>query len=618
MSNVNQTIENMTEIWCNKTFQGDGDTVFNNRYMIFALIVGGLVWILIFKSLYYWFVRDVTGLMIWFNARELYRRLQLQTSNGAHRVNGLNAWGVDNIKPIKTQAQIDELILRSEHGDLNNTYNSYADLTISSPQMITVLPTPQGYKPVVESVQIFDEHVVDTTSDHLGGFYQKKIHTETDTSSTVKRRIKQQQQQQGVTNVEKKSRTSTTFGDLENDPKGMYDEELISMYDDDGDNNDDQYGRRHHHHHNPIESEEKPNTGGIYWIASVLFCDQYRTKSRKKCCPWTLDFSAFKKDTEKKRKWKGRNDLSDYERTVEDPNDQLSIDINDRKRFWRGNFFILLCDFIVLMSIALVLIGIYLSMDVELDSYFSAQNIALVVAAFKFTEISSSFVGYIYLIMHSTIYRGDIVKIVGTWTGIGGSVSGVVLDINISDVLLLANTPFVSHFGVKNTKPDRNDRKRGSKKSKTSQKTVVHNEKNNTKEEDVIKSEDDQTIHTRRYLPLHTASSAPKLRGKMTEEQLRKLASDFGGRYEREDATTFFSERDNRTKRPRTKDTETIGYIRFDQKDVETQDGNVKVIMERTMNDIEIVRLNTNMVYTSVVSRILGFETNIDVSFYDV
>jgi hypothetical protein len=474
--------------------------------------------------------------------------------------------------------------------------------------MITIVPTPQGHKPVVESVQIYDKHVVDTTSDHLGGFCQKKIHkkssystSESDTSH-VKRRTNP-----NVAHTERKIRPETTFGDSENDPKIPYDDEMISLYDRDEDN-----------YEHGTKDDEKSKRNGVYWIARVLFCDQYRTKSKKKCCPWTIDFSAFQKDVDKKHKIKGRNYMSDYDRTVENPNDQLSIDVNDRKRFWRGNFFILLCDFIVLLSIALVLIGIYLSLDVELDSYLSAQNVALVVAAFKLTEMSSGFVGYINLIIHSTIYRGDIVKIVGTWTGIGGSISGVVLDINISDILLLANTPFVPHYGVKPTTDHETNTNHDAKKSKKSQKTIIKKppktKKNIIDDDDINKNEDGQTSHTRRYLPLHTATSAPKLRGKMTEDQLKKLATDFGGRYEKINDHPSL-DRAHVTTRPRSDDIETIGYIRFDQKDVETQDENVNIVMERTMNDIEIVRLNTNLVFTSVITRKLGFETNMHISF---
>lgn len=617
MSNASQITANATEIWCNKTLHGDDDTVFNNSYMIFTLIVGGFVWILIFKSLYYWFVRDVTGLMIWFNSRELYRRLQLQTSNDTHHVNGLNAWGVDNIKPVKNQKQIDELILRSEYGDLNNTYNSYADLRISLPQMITVVPTQRGYKPVVESVQIHDKHVVDTTSNHLGGFHQKTVRSKSktpndhDEPAALHRRNNRKKRTESFENdVNRKH----SFGDYEHHPASRYDEEIVHLYDES--------------HIEQDDVEHRDGSGGSYWIARLLFCDQYRTKSKKKCCPWIFDFSASKKGSNKyeksKRRMKGRNDLSDYDRTVENPNDQFSVDVNDKKRFWRGNFFILLCDFIVLMSIVLVFIGIYLSMDVELDSYFSAQNVALVIAAFKLTEISNGLVGYISMIMHNTIYRGDIVKIVGTWTGIGGSISGVVLDINVSDVLLLVNTPFVSHFGGKrtetetdssrNSKPKKKFASKGTKKL-SSVANVVDNDVSKIEEEE---EEQDRTVHTRRYFPFHTAASAPKLRRKMTEEQLTKMASEFGGRYEKTtDASSVRNDKNGEkiARRANTANAETIGYIRFDQRDVDTDEESVHVTMARSMNDIEIVRLNTNMVYTSVISRILGFETHMHISF---
>jgi hypothetical protein len=269
----------------------------------------------------------------------------------------------------------------------------------------------------------------------------------------------------------------------------------------------------------------------------------------------------------------------------------------------------MLCDLVVVLSIGLIVYGIYLSLDVEMDKYFSAQNLAFILAAFKLSELSGGLIGYISIISHCTIYRGDIVKIIGTWTGIGGSVSGVVIDVNISDVLLFSNTPFVSHF----TKNMENTEKY---KTQQQQRIFTNVAKpglgTSVRDEDVASNDDSRTsgsnaVHTKRYFPMRAAMSIPKMRGKITEEQLKSMAKEMGGRFEKKKS-------DEEPRDPNV-EMETIAYIRFDQTELDPIDNNASVQLYRTIDDIEIIRMNTNLVHGSVISRKVGFETNAHIVF---
>lgn len=597
MVNVTNILLNVSTSCQNGTVFDDHDDDFKNRYVIVGLILACFLWILAFKVIYYWFVRDLTGLMIWPNTRELYRRLQLQTSNDANHTNGLNAWSIENTKPVNTQREINNLLMKSENGKLHNTYNSYADDKIHSPQIVTVVPTPSGNIPVVEAAQIYDESMMHANSSELGGYVRKRINRTSNNKNDT---------------PAKKERTTPNYGRdkiiIEDDADIDYFTQKDTADRDRGDTalQMDEDG-------DSFDSLNYKNQGCCACLSKIIMCDQYRTKSKKKCCPCTLNFSSiFSKSSSKKaNKNRPKDRWTDYERTVEDPNDALSVDVNDRKRFWRGTFLVILCDTIVVMSLILTAIGVYLSMDVELDRYFSTQNIAIVFATFKLTELSGGLIGYISIMLHATLYRGDIVKIVGTWAGIGGYVRGVVLDVNISDVLLLVNTPFVSHFSEKSSEAHSklSKIKAASAASIHKQKECEKSEKSKTNgARSSPPSPSPSGIGVKRFIPLHTANSMPKFRNKMTEEDLKELAKSFGGKYVKAEGGGA----------KKTRYSETIAYIQFDQDDVTCEDYDTYITMQRTANEIEIVRLNTTMVYGSVISRKLGFETNVHVMFEDV
>jgi|694.fasta_scaffold00931_8 hypothetical protein len=600
---VNAT--SVINVTLNVTHIDDDERTFYNRYMIVVLVIFGFFWIIFFKKIFYWFVRDVTGLMIWYNVRELHRRLLLQTSNDTHKVNGLNAWGLDTIEPLKKHENIYALLKKSDNGSLPNTYYSYNNLDIVQPQTVTIVPTHEGYKPVVESLQIYEDNVIDTNLKDVEGLKRRNVKSKFDKKTQPK----------------KPSSSTHSNVDASADPYYHDDsnyfrkdvatfentrDEKINFNDGSDDSSDEESYDASKKRKNK-SSCARFFDGKKRWLARVFACDQYRTKSKKKCCPCMLNiYSAYNKKTKTNKKTR-RSDY--YERTVEDPNDELSNDVNDWKRFWRGTFFIMLCDLVVVLSIGLIVYGIYLSLDVEMDKYFSAQNLAFILAAFKLSELSGGLIGYISIISHCTIYRGDIVKIIGTWTGIGGSVSGVVIDVNISDVLLFSNTPFVSHF----TKNMENTEKY---KTQQQQRIFTNVAKpglgTSVRDEDVASNDDSRTsgsnaVHTKRYFPMRAAMSIPKMRGKITEEQLKSMAKEMGGRFEKKKS-------DEEPRDPNV-EMETIAYIRFDQTELDPIDNNASVQLYRTIDDIEIIRMNTNLVHGSVISRKVGFETNAHIVF---
>jgi hypothetical protein len=506
---------------------------------------------------------------------------------------------------------VKKLLHASFVGDLKSDFFSYANPNYKTPQILTKVTLPGGSTSVlVENLQVVDDPSDRTIAD-----------------SRISR-LKTEKVMTNNTNLRKRFVASET-------PQ--------------------------------LVKEDRDYHTGDFFGSQIKMHKKRSKNSKYDVLPETPKHKE-KKILKKKTNWrqiccccmrKPKKTTQDLNRTTYS-DDQFSKTLGDTSRYYRGNLLILLCDVMVVFGLAIIAIVVYYALDLEWDNTVSPQTLAAVFGLFKLSKGFSGLIGYANIIWHDTIYRGDIVEIIGTWNSIGGKVVGVVYKVTVADVYLLTNQPFMSHFAANKTAtptPNKNTLPSPEKKdtfqnassisiqsTNSSNDTIVHRQSNDVISE--MQHDDSpitETIH--RYITVNTAYRIPNIKARMLCEDEKRFAKKTSKttpttRKERDvyvtehidhaerGARPLFSKQKSKQSKKITQDDhimiemdddnmpteEWVGYVKLHQ-DISGGTDKVPMQVKRFSETVDTVRLNTNAVYLASIYTKIGWNTNLKITF---
>lgn len=591
MESITNTILNFTRIDTNTTLSIDSDT--GSYYMLFGLGISAFLWVKLWGKVYYWFMIKVFKIMIWHDDKELKRRLDIYTSISSYGTNIPGIVGHSSDSSIGYD-DLKKLLHASFNGTLDSDFFSYDNKSYITPQILTKVPLPGGRTSVlVENLQVVDDLA-------SGRVLENRI------SRLKTKKVK------------------TSPNDL----------------------------RKHHgvRTKSSPNSTTKVNKGGRFVKTKIPNHDnrfEINTKS-KNINLWQRMLDFFSKTSKKISM--ALNTLTTYS------NDDLTATLECSAKYYRGNFLVLICDITLVLGLSIFAIAAYYTLKFEWTNSISPSILVAIFGLFKLSEVSNGLIGYVNIIWHDTLYRGDIVEIVGTLSSIGGKVVGVVYKISAADVYLLTNQPFTAHSINGNSRSEK-------EKKKTTEKTPIKDNVGDNKsvspDNDIGKYSQPQGNNPRaggdinnhdslgsetiyRYLTINTAYRIPTLRARTSSEEESKFINKSSGvklnKYNNNNVRDKHETLKNNSLFPKNSrnikiddeqiemdeesdeddhigdaDEKVFAYMRLNH-DISGGDKQVTMTLQRFSETVDIVRLNTNSVYSATIYKKIGWNTNLKIT----
>lgn len=565
----------------------DASKISENRYILFGLLVFAILWIKLFNLLYYWLMVKVFKIMVWPDDDELRRRLGVYTSMSMYGTNIPGMLRRSYEKKLGNQ-EIKRLLKSSEMGELESDFFTYSNESYVTPQILTKIPLPNGQSAfLVENVQIVDNP---GGSNVLGN-----------NISTAK-----------VGTMKNNASSHHAYPTTNSHDNSNYAKKTKSVTPDDM---------------STYKNLGKKRKSGKSVVKE--YSSNHSSWLRRKCyCCFGRKIKSGSDDKyDENNKFKNDRDYDDqtYSR------DQFSKAFDNPWRFYRGNFLILLCDVTVVVGLVVIAIVVYYTLDLEWNDMVSPQTLVAVFGLFKLSEGFSGLIGYANIIWHDSLYRGDIVEIIGTWNSIGGKVVGIVQKVTVADVCLLTNQPFQSHFAAKNTPSPVGPVPSLPQLPQSTLITPPSPPLSSLPVQQTFGQYNAQPTGTAstetvsRYMTLNTAFRVPAIRASALDSDEmarmnREISSKKKVKKQRQkdysEGDTIIDMDDDVYVELNNGDKEDgyVTYIKINQ-EISGDVHNVPMIIERISESFERARINTNDVYRATIFTKIGWTTNLKITF---
>jgi hypothetical protein len=536
-----------------------GDDASFRRIAIALLFLASLLWFALFPIVFNWIIRDLLGAQIWPSDKELKRRLDLYTSISKYGVNVLTPRFVPFLDARNEEEHVvSDILDEIKRGEIGSDIHLYEDAEHLPHKIVTVVKHTNEQKVayIVEGFNALDRPYGGCmepkhASDKMGAFKSA------DTLRIAAGRSKKK----SIYNNGGKTIGSNygASGKVNSSKKSTVSRDHISI------NIDDQ---------NEVD------------MRTTSAVSRFKKRSR-----WCLGGCCFGKKN-------GSSDLDEIA-VVDDLKTYQAVIVkkvfSKTERYLRGNFLKLVGD-VVALGVPLVGIVLILSTaDIPWELLMGNGLLVFFLGFLGIGKVLDMVTGYLNLTWGDRLYRGDIVDIIGTWTNIGGKITGVVVDVRPSEVLLFTDETFNAQFmsapypsGGSNAHPP------SSSQSTTTTTTTTTSPEGNGGLKTVSREEKRQQYSqppevVKRFITVETGNTMPTVRNVISS------SLGAGGNNDEHDASPE--------------------YFIFSQ-DIPPDIRRTKYKFDRQPVTLDFASLNASAVSTAVIIKKVGWSTNMALNFH--